>query len=75
MILKTMGEAVEKDETEKIRNEWITHVLEHGEVLNREDGMFSQHCSVDVGIVVCKKEKGKNLIFAAGQDIPRIVSI
>ena len=36
MILKTEGEAIEIDEIEKIRNEWITHVLEYGEVINRE---------------------------------------
>ena len=46
---------MDEDEREEIRNEWIAHVLEYGEVLNREDGMFSQRCSFDIGIVVCKK--------------------
>ena len=49
------ADVIDKDETEEIRNEWIVHVLEHREVVSREDGINVQNYSVDIVIFVFKK--------------------
>ena len=54
----------DEDDREETWNEWIAHVLEHGEQVEREDET-SQHYSVDVRIVVC--EKDKDVALTTGQ--------
>ena len=72
--IKTEADAIDDNDREMIKNEWIAHVLEHGEQVEGENGA-SQHYKIDVGIVVCKKDdKKKNVSFASRQDVPRIIT-
>ena len=59
--MKTEADAVDDGDRDMIKNEWIAHVLERGEEIEKEDGK-SQYYLVDVGILVCKKDNSSKKI-------------